>query len=280
MPKLGDRDGEQGEKPHQQQGERSGPKMGGGSEDDSMSDLDDEIDIAAEAEEEEGEGDEEGNGDEEKKGEDGDGDHNDMNDESNDALDELSDATEAITDSISIATGDLATKFEIFINFLQVYGLLVSFNLSIKWPVNWDYFSKFFFGWLPSIFIIDFDYIYRLADIEVSTDVYVYLMFGGIVSSVMVALGLYFYFHGLSKRKFIKNNIDNWGKQKCKFLGLLILSAIIAFAVSMLIDVTAFTKLLSGDPGLKICGNVHSPRGTLFFSSYGLAVCVLAKSTW
>ena len=32
--------------------------------------------------------------------------------ESNDALDELSDATEAITDSISIATGDLATKFE------------------------------------------------------------------------------------------------------------------------------------------------------------------------
>ena len=189
----------------------------GGSEDDGMSDLDDEIDIAAEAEEEEGEGDEEGNGDEEKKGEDGDGDHNDMNDESNDVPLMSSQMQQKLWPVSALRRAILRRSLKSSSTFLQVYGLLVSFNLSIKWPVNWDYFSKFFFGWLPSIFIIDFDYIYRLADIEVSTDVYVYLMFGGIVSSVMVALGLYFYFHGLSKRKFIKNNIDNWGSKSASF---------------------------------------------------------------
>ena len=49
------------------------------------------------------------------------------------------------------STGAMITKFEVFVSFLQVYGIIFNFDLTIDWPINFKLFNMWFM-WMPTLF--------------------------------------------------------------------------------------------------------------------------------
>ena len=116
-------------------------------------------------------------------------------------------------------------------NFLQIYGLVLNFDLTIEWPYAWADFQKFF-AWLPSILILDFDYIFRFQfGIQVNDDQIAYITFFATILTVFSLVILYRFFSSLRKDSFLTSNVEHWGKRKCcmffVWLSLLILTLII-----------------------------------------------------
>ena len=48
--------------------------------------------------------------------------------------------------AVASATGSILNKLEVIINFFQVYGLVLSLDLDIKWPDLWLDFSELYVG--------------------------------------------------------------------------------------------------------------------------------------
>ena len=114
------------------------------------------------------------------------------------------------------STGALITKFEVFVSFLQVYGIIFNFDLSITWPIQWSWFNKFFM-WLPTFFIVDLTYILDTFEFQIPAGYFVYIKFFGTLACFFLISLTYALFKGWSKRKFLDRGIKNWSKTRKKY---------------------------------------------------------------
>jgi Leucine-rich repeat (LRR) protein len=142
--------------------------------------------------------------------------------------------------SESLATGEMSTKFEILINFFQIYGLILNFDISIPWPKLWIDFQVIY-GWIPSLTIFDFTYIFKALKVDVSTDESEYLLFFSVVIFAFTCFISYHYFHSLEKKAFLKK-IEKWNKERCKFFTIWFVLMLLTFIITAFMDIPTSTS--------------------------------------
>jgi Leucine-rich repeat (LRR) protein len=135
------------------------------------------------------------------------------------------------------STGALITKFEVFVSFLQVYGIIFNFDLSITWPIQWSWFNKFFM-WLPTFFIVDLTYILDTFEFQIPAGYFVYIKFFGTLACFFLISLTYALFKGWSKRKFLDRGIKNWSKTRKKYNAAYFLLLLLCFIGSLAADGT------------------------------------------
>ena len=169
-----------------------------------------------------------------------DGENEDNYDYEDDSDDDNGDRTHMQQDSSEVnqilATGEMATKFEVVVNFLQIYGLVLNFDISIQWPYAWSDFQKFF-AWLPSILILDLQYLFRFQfGILVTDDQIAYITFFSVILFVIILLLLYRFFSNLRKENFLKSNVERWGRRVCTIFFIWVLLLIITLVLVLVVD--------------------------------------------
>lgn len=63
-------------------------------------------------------------------------------------------------------TGQLLNKLEVIINFFQLYGLILTLDITIEWPQLWLDVSVFY-NWIPNFFSVDFDSIFTTLNLDI-----------------------------------------------------------------------------------------------------------------
>ena len=146
--------------------------------------------------------------------------------------------TPEIEGNVLQSTGALITKFEVFVSFLQVYGIIFNFDLSISWPFQWDWFNKFFML-LPTLFIVDLTFLLDAFDLDIPDDYLVYIKFFGTILAFFLISLTYAIFKGWSRRSFLKYGIRDWKSTRRKYNFVYILLILTSFVAVNLVELEA-----------------------------------------
>ena len=114
-----------------------------------------------------------------------------------------------LEENVLQSTGAMLTKFEVFVSFLQVYGIIFNFDLQIKWPLNFAWFNNLFM-WLPIFFLMDLTYLIDAFGFSIPSGYFVYLKFLGTLLSFFLIALTYVIFKGWSRRKFLGYGVRHW----------------------------------------------------------------------
>ena len=132
------------------------------------------------------------------------------------------------------STGAMITKFEVFVSFLQVYGIIFNFDLTIDWPINFKLFNMWFM-WMPTLFLMDLSFLIDAFGFSIPADYFVYIKYIGTILVFILIVISYTIFKGWSRRRFLIYGIKKWSKTKKKYLRILfvlvILSGMVAIAL-------------------------------------------------
>ena len=78
------------------------------------------------------------------------------------------------------STGAMITKLEIFVSFLQIYGIIFNFDLTINWPINFQLFNMYFMV-LPTFFLMDLSFLIDAFGFEIPADYFMYIKYIGTI---------------------------------------------------------------------------------------------------
>ena len=132
------------------------------------------------------------------------------------------------------STGAMITKLEIFVSFLQIYGIIFNFDLTINWPINFQLFNMYFMV-LPTFFLMDLSFLIDAFGFEIPADYFVYIKYIGTIFAFFMICISYALFKGWSRRRFVIYGIKKWKQSTRKYnnivILLILLSAIVAIGM-------------------------------------------------
>jgi Leucine-rich repeat (LRR) protein len=133
-------------------------------------------------------------------------------------------------------TGTLLTKFEIFINFLQVFGLVINLDIKIHWPqavldvAEWC-----------KLFTFDFDNWFKI-DLPYQQQ----LKFAFIMLLPTLSLCFYGILSVLNKNRWVNSYIVHWRKSKFQAFFLYFLAVLLAILLSFFAPPASYSSIQSG----------------------------------